>query len=429
VRRIRITGLDNQYITAGVISDGSIEGLKASSAENARKKKLAVFFSHPTQHHSAMFQYLAKRSDLNLKVFYYDPGVMGGMFDAGYGTDSAWDVDLTSGVNSRLLRNLFRGREVNQFRQLNLGVIPAVIKGKYDAILISGYASPSNWLVLLFAMLVGSPIWYQSDTNVLDVDRKHASAFKNFLRSIFFKGISMFLVAGDHNKASYKRFDIAEDRMVWCPIPVDIARYEKARIDPELHQKLEALRTRYGIPSGARVIAFCGKLIERKRPQDLIAALRILARDDTYGFLIGSGEMDRELRDMLTPADRIVITGFVNQSEIPYHMLMAEIGVVCSEWDPHPLVTTEFAMCGKPVVVSNYCGVWGDHDILRPGENGYVYRCGDTEELAAHMSRLLEDDDSRFRMGQRSLVLSADQSAEYAANVAASLITGQPENV
>jgi glycosyltransferase involved in cell wall biosynthesis len=402
--------------------------MRVASEPAADRRRLVVFFSHPTQHHSAMFQYLAKRSDLDLNVFYYDPGLMGGMFDAGYGTNSAWDVDLTSGVDSRILQNLLRGRQVSQFRQLNLGVIPAVIKGKYDAILISGYASPSNWLVLLFAMLVGSPIWYQSDTNVLDVDRKQASAFKNLLRSVFFKGISMFLVAGDHNKESYKHFDIPENRMVWCPIPVDIARYEQARNDPDLHRKLEALRNNYGIPGRARVIAFCGKLIGRKRPQDIIEALRILGRDDTYGLLIGSGEMDRELRDMLTPADRVVITGFVNQSEIPYHMLMADIGVVCSEWDPHPLVTTEFAMCAKPVVVSNYCGVWGDHDILRPGENGYVYRCGDAHELAAHLGRLLEDDDLRFRMGQRSLVLAADQSAEHAANVAGNLIAGRHEN-
>src|SRR6185503_15625254 len=155
----------------------------------------------------------------------------------------------------------------------NPGVVPAIIKGKYDAIMISGYASPSNWLVLLFATLVGSPIWYQSDTNVLDIDRKKASRFKNFLRSIFFKGVSLFLLAGDHNKESYKRFHIPENRMVWCPIPVDIARYEKARINPQLHQKLEALRKKYGIPGDARVIAFCGKLIERKRPQDIIEAL------------------------------------------------------------------------------------------------------------------------------------------------------------
>ena len=195
-----------------------------------------------------------------------------------------------------------------------------------------------------------------------------------------------------------------------------------ARNDPALTEKLEELRTRHAIPQGARVVAFCGKLIERKRPRDLIDALRLIDRKDTYGLLIGSGEMEADLRKHLTLNDRIVITGFVNQSEIPYHMLLADIGVVTSEWDPHPLVTTEFAMCARPVIVSHYCGVWGDHDILRPGENGFLYKCGDVPELAEQISSLLDQDDLRLSMGQRSLVFAEAQSAEHAARVVADLL-------
>jgi glycosyltransferase involved in cell wall biosynthesis len=147
-----------------------------------------------------------------------------------------------------------------------------------------------------------------------------------------------------------------------------------------------------------------------------------LRRSDTYGLIIGSGEMEQQLRATLTADDRVVITGFVNQSEIPYHMLLADIGVVSSEWDPHPLVTTEFAMCGLPVIVSHFCGVWGEHDILRPGENGFLYDCGDVPELAKQISRLLDDDALRMQMAQRSLVIAEEQSADYAAKVVAGLL-------
>lgn len=368
-----------------------------------------------------MFQYLARTEDLDLRVYYYDPGSLGGMFDPGYGTDSAWDVDLISGTRSQVLANLLRGNEVHPFRQFNPGVVCAVLKGRFDAILLSGYASPSNWLVLSAAKLSKSPVWYQSDTNILDMERKEPSRLKNFLRRMFLKRVSRFLVAGDNNKAAYRYFDIQESRMVWCPIPVDMARYTEARSDRELYHKLDALRKRYNIPPTARIIAFCGKLIERKRPQDLVAALRIVGRKDVYGLFIGSGQMESELRKTLTTNDRIVITGFVNQSEIPYHMLLADVGVVCSEWDPHPLVTTEFAMCGRPVIVSDYCGVWGEHDILRPGENGLLYRSGDVQELAMHISKLLDDEDLRFGMGQRGLVFADEQSAKHAAKIVANL--------
>jgi len=205
--------------------------------------------------------------------------------------------------------------------------------------------------------------------------------------------------------------------LVWCPYPVDEARYWAARTDPDLPGKLAALRQKYEIPPSARVVIFCGKLIPRKRPQDLKEALRVLNRENVFGLMIGSGEMEKELRDDLGPEDRVRITGFVNQSQIPYHMLLGDVGVVPSEWDPHPLVTTEFAMCGLPVIASDYCGVWGDHDILRPDENGYVYRCGDVKTLAGWLGKLLEDEPLRQRMAQRSIELSAEQSAEYAAAV------------
>src|SRR5260221_769183 len=116
-----------------------------------------------------MFQYLARNDDIDLRVYYYDPGSVGGMFDLGYGNNAAWDVDLTSGVQARVLANVLRGREVHPFRQLNPGVFRAILRGRFDAIFLSGYASPSNWLVLAAAKLTRSAIWYQSDTNILDV--------------------------------------------------------------------------------------------------------------------------------------------------------------------------------------------------------------------------------------------------------------------
>lgn len=404
------------------IREASQDHPQAGQQTAVRRRRLAAFFSHPTQHHSAMFQYLAKNDDIDLRVYYYDPGSLGGMFDPGYGNNAAWDVDLTSGVQAQVLTNVFRGREVHPFRQLNLGVVWAILKGRFDAIFLSGYASPSNWLVLAAAKLTGSAVWYQSDTNILDMKRKTMSRFKDFLRRRFLRGVSLFLVAGDNNKEAYRYFGIEDHKMAWCPIPVDMARYNAARNDTDLPEKLEELRARYAIPRGARVVAFCGKLIDRKRPRDVINALRIIERKDTYGLMIGSGQLEADLRRSLTPNDRVIITGFVNQSEIPNHMLLADIGVVSSEWDPHPLVTTEFAMCARPVIVSDYCGVFGDHDILRPGANGLLYKCGDVPELAGQISRLLDDDNLRLSMGQQSLVFAEAQSAEHAANVVADLL-------
>jgi glycosyltransferase involved in cell wall biosynthesis len=81
------------------------------------------------------------------------------------------------------------------------------------------------------------------------------------------------------------------------------------------------------------------------------------------------------------------------------------------------LVTTEFAACGLPVVASHFCGVWGEHDILRPEENGFVYTCGHVDELVGYVTRLLHDDTLRQSMGRRGMELAQEQSAQYAAEV------------
>ena len=384
--------------------------------------KLGIFFSHPTQHHSAMFRCLTKTPGLEVKVFYYDPGLAGQMYDSGYGTSEKWDVDLLSGTNTKILWNPFRGREVSMVRQFNPGAIAVILREKFDAVFVAGYASPTNWLVLLAAKLTGAKVFYQSDTNVLDLRRKPSSKLKDLVRKLFFGGVHSFLAIGDKNREAHLSQGVPESRIAWCPYPVDGARYEAARRDSELPARLAALRKKFEVPEAARIVVFCGKLISRKRPGDLVEALRFLKREDVYGLLIGSGELEAELRRSLRPDDCVRITGFVNQSQIPYHMLLGDVGVVTSEWDPHPLVTTEFAMCGLPVLASDYCGVWGEHDILRPGENGFVYRCGDIEALAKFLKQLLDNEPLRQRFGQRSLELSRDQSAEHTASLVAQLV-------
>lgn len=377
-----------------------------------------------------MFKYLTQVPDIDTQVYYYDPGLLTKRLDPGFGVSEAWDVDLLSGTHSKVLPSWFRGREINAYRQLNPSIVKVLTRERFDAIFVTGYTSPSSWLVVFAAKLFGARVLYQSDTNILDERRRKRSRMKRALRGLFLRQVNTFLVIGNKNREAYLNLGCDPERMIWCPYPVDAARFKTARNDPHLKEKLTELRRQHEIPAQAQIVAFCGKLLPRKRPRDLIDALRLLRRKEVCGLLIGSGPLEQSLRDYLTSQDNIRITGFVNQQMIPYYMLLADTGVVLSDWDPHPLVTTEFAMCGLPVVVSDLCGVWGDDDILRIGENGFVYPCGDTVKLAERLAAILDDEPLRMRMGRRALELSEKQSAEYAAEVIAQdlrrTFNGQP---
>lgn len=386
-----------------------------------RRIRLGVFFSHSTQHHSPLFRALADDPRLEVTVYYYDP--QEGMYDSGFGRTETWDIDLRQGFRSHVLFNLLRGRSVRITRQINPGVITVFARNRFDAVFLSGYASPSNWLVLLLARLIGAHVLYQSDTNILDDQRKKRSRLGKWLRGLFLAQVDTYLVAGDKNREFYLSYGLYDRKMIWCPIPVDVGRFAAARLDPNLDAELRTLREQYFLPSKAKVVVFCGKLIDRKRPQDFIEAIHRLDRPDVYGLLLGSGPLERTISASLQPNERIRLVGFVNQSAIPYFMLLADVGVIASEWDPHPLVATEFAACGLPVIASHYAGVWGPHDILRPGENGFVYACGDVSELVVHLERLLDDEPLRQAMGRRSLELVQGQSVAHAAEAIASRLS------
>ena len=387
--------------------------------KNGATPSIGIFFSHPTQHHSVMFKHLSEVPDIATRIYYYDYGSLKGAFDPGYGTSESWDVDLLSGTPTKFLPNLLRGKQISQFRQFNPRVVGALLRGRFDAVFVSGYVSPSNWLVLLGAKLLGAKVFYQSDTNILDEERKPQSRLKSLLRRAFLNRVNVFLPIGDHNREVYTRLGYDPQNMVWCPCPVDVERFRGALDNAQTKAASQELRARYDIPDGAKIVAFCGKLIERKRPQDLIDAVKSLGRSDVYALLIGSGPMEAELRAHLSPADPVRITGFVNQSQMPAHMMLADVGVVCSEWDPHPLVVTEFAACGLPILAAHFCGMWGPNDILRPDENGFVYPCGEVAELARCITRLVDDPALAARMGARSLELSGTQSAKYGAQIVA----------
>jgi glycosyltransferase involved in cell wall biosynthesis len=54
-------------------------------------------------------------------------------------------------------------------------------------------------------------------------------------------------------------------------------------------------------------------------------------------------------------------------------------------------------LCGRPVIVSDRVGA--RHDLVREGETGCVFPCGDVEALARILGSLLRDRSRLERMG------------------------------
>ena len=194
-----------------------------------------------------------------------------------------------------------------------------------------------------------------------------------------------------------------EDRIRWCSYPIDTTRFQAS---VQSGYDKAAYRGRFGIPPDAFVVAFSGKMVRHKRPQDLVEAIRMLARKNVIALMIGSGELEGSLGE--DPFIRRL--GFVNQQEMPAILSMADALVLPSSREPYGLVVTEAQCLGLPVILSDRCGCYGLHAVFHDNESGYLYPCGDVPSLARCIARMMDEPAKTQGMGERARVLAEEQS-------------------
>jgi glycosyltransferase involved in cell wall biosynthesis len=85
---------------------------------------------------------------------------------------------------------------------------------------------------------------------------------------------------------------------------------------------------------------------------------------------------------------------------------MCDVFVLPSTYEPRGAVVNEAMACGLPVIVTDHCGSIGD--IVREGENAWIFPAGDAAALAMDLDRLVEDREMRERMARRSREIIAD---------------------
>lgn len=179
---------------------------------------------------------------------------------------------------------------------------------------------------------------------------------------------------------------------------VDLAQFDPQRFPPECAL---AIRRRLGLPEGARVVLFVGRLNADKGVRELVAAFRSLLATVPDAYLVLTGPVEDGL-DMLLGADwqaslggRALLTGEVDTPEEV--MAVAELLALPSYREGFGTVIIEAAAMGVPTVGS---AIYGISDAVVDGETGLLVPVRDPVALAAALVRLLEDGELRGRLGQ-----------------------------
>ncbi len=165
----------------------------------------------------------------------------------------------------------------------------------------------------------------------------------------------------------------------------------------------QGTRAQYGIPAGATVLGFVGRIVRDKGLIELAETWQTLRADfaDLHMLVVGPFEPQDPVPDavktMLQTDERIHLAGMVGPDEMPAYYAAMDLLVLPTYREGFPYVPMEAAAMGLPVVASR---VPGCTEAVQDGVTGTLVPARDAAALTAALRQYLENPDLRHQHGQ-----------------------------
>lgn len=365
-----------------------------------RRLRVLVVSSHPVQYASPIFRLLARDPRIESHVAYCSLQGAETQTDPDFGVEVKWDIPLLDGYLWVVMRNYSWAPRVGSFfGLLNLGIWQMIRRGSFDAvILLTGYACATFWIAMVAAKTGAIPVLFSTDaTSFAPRDGKRwKSVVKKFLLPAIFRLADVVIIPSEAGRRFILSMGIPDSRVVLTPFVVDNAWWRQRASEVDRH----TVRERWGIPDDALVVLFCAKLQPWKRPDDILRAFAKAGIKGTYLVFAGEGSLRADLEataKLLGIDERTRFLGFVNQTGLPPVYRSADLFVLPSKYDPCPVVVCEAMLCECPVILSDE--IRGRFDLVKDGETGFIYPCGNVDALARVLLNALKD---RIRLKELS---------------------------
>ncbi|MGZ8171972.1 MAG: glycosyltransferase family 4 protein [Methylobacter sp.] len=154
-------------------------------------------------------------------------------------------------------------------------------------------------------------------------------------------------------------------------------------LEPSFHE--DAVQP---VTSAPRLVCV-GRLSEQKGQLLLVDAVsKLLAKGiDIELVLAGDGEMRPEIEALIRQhslESKVIITGWISSKQVREEILASRAMVQPSFAEGLPVVVMEAMALRRPVLTTYVAGI---PELVRPGENGWLFPAGDVDELV----KVLED--------------------------------------
>ena len=201
------------------------------------------------------------------------------------------------------------------------------------------------------------------------------------------------------NKKYWEFYKVINEKLfpIPCAVNNDFFQLERKKYIGKEGQ----IKHELGVKNNDLVILFSARFSTRKRPLDLLKALTQIDCKNIVVLFVGDG-LERKIMEEFSDKNNIktVFTGFKNQTEISKYYAIADINMVISDYDPSPKAMNEAMNFEMPIIVTDIVGT--AHDLVKDGENGFIVKVGDIDEIAKKIDYFNKNRDAIKTMGKKS---------------------------
>ena len=340
----------------------------------AMNKRIAIVTGVPAPYREPVFQRLAARPGVELKVFYcthgHDNVAWAGEASASFEYVKEFPKNFTP---KRFQRLPFLG-------YTNFGLSAALRDFEPQFVVVYGYNQSTHWLAFRYCLANGVPFALRSDSNVhIDLNRSWRSSMRRRLLHWLVKRAGAVLPVGSANRGYWEAFGAQPSQIHLAPYAVDNDHIA------------EAVCERRRDPRGHVRFLYIGRLLPRKGVDLLIEAFNRIADDRCTLTIVGDGPEAEALKAAQTPeaAARTTWAGKLANDEALRRYADADVFVLPSRYEPWGLVVNEAMAAGLPVIADRRCGA--AMDLIDDGVTGRKLGELSIESIAAAMSEFVAE--------------------------------------
>jgi len=367
--------------------------------------------SHPIQYYAPFYRALAASGELDVHAIFCARIGIDTKLDPEMGVELAWKMDLLGGYAHEFLPEA-DGIEKVGFSEIdNPSVAAALDRNRPDVVLLHGYSNKTMLRALRWCRRRRVPAMMISDSSLHIGTPAWARLAKRLTLPVVLGHFSAFLSIGDSNRKYLETFGVPSARIFRVPNMVDEGFWAFRERRGEERSRW---RAKLGLAETDLAVLFVGKLIARKRPADLLAALEHIERGPAPARRIrmlfaGNGAELELLKERAARSNLDAsFLGFVNMDELPGIYCAADVLAHPAEIETFGVIVLEAAILGLPLVLSERVGALGPTSVAREGDNALVHPVGDVAALAEALHRLSREAETLTRLTERSLAISRD---------------------